>query len=93
WVTRQDLMFMLMRYAEAFGLKRDIDFGRSDEYIDYYDIDYDHWEAVCWSATWNIIEGKGEPGAPKSEQRIDPYGRVTQSDLDAAIKRLQEVNN
>ena len=93
WVTRQDLMFMLMRYAEAFGLKRDIDFGRSDEYIDYYDIDYDHWEAVCWSATWNIIEGKGESGAPKSEQRIDPYGRVTQSDLDAAIKRLQEVNN
>ncbi len=32
-------------------------------------------------------------GAPKSEQRIDPYGRVTQADLGAAIKRLQEVNN
>ncbi len=93
WVTRQDLMLMLMRYAEAFNMNRAIDFGRSDEYIDYYDIDYDHWEAVCWSATWNIIEGKGAEGAPKSQQRIDPYGRVTQADLDAAIKRLKEVNN
>ena len=91
WITRQDLMFMLMRYAEAFHLKREIDFGRSDEYIDYYDIDYDHWEAVCWCATWHIIEGKG--GKEKSEQRIDPYGRITQADLDLAIANLKEVNN
>ena len=93
WVTRQDLALMLMRYAEAFGLNRAIDFGRSDEYIDYYDIDYDHWEAICWSATWNIMEGKGEAGAPKSQQRIDPYGRVTQADLDTIIQRFKEVNS
>ena len=91
WITRQDLMFMLMRYSEAFNLERAIDFGRSDEYTDYYDIDYDHWEAVCWCATWHIIEGKG--GKEKSEQKIDPYGRVTQADLDQAIANLKEVNN
>ena len=93
WITRQDLTFMLMRYAEAFNLKREIDFGRSDEYIDYYDIDYDHWEAICWCATWHIIEGKGKEGAPKSEQKFDPFGRVTQADLDLAIANLKEVNN
>ena len=65
WITRQDLVFMLMRYSEYKKYKRSIDFGRSDEYIDYYDIDYDHWEAICWSATWNIMEGKGKAGAPK----------------------------
>jgi hypothetical protein len=91
WITRQDLMFMLMRYSEAFGYERSIDFGRSDEYIDYYDIDSDHWEAVCWCATWHIIEGKG--GKEKSQQKIDPYGRVTQADLDQAIANLKEVNN
>ena len=91
WITRQDLMFMLMRYAEAFNLERAIDFGRSDEYIDYYDIDSDHWEAVCWCATWHIIEGKG--GKEKSEQRIDPYGRITKADLDLAIANFKEVNN
>ncbi|MBO7141827.1 MAG: hypothetical protein J6V76_01775 [Bacteroidales bacterium] len=91
WITRQDLMFMLMRYAEAFNLERSIDFGRSDEYIDYYDIDSDHWEAVCWCATWHIIEGKG--GKEKSQQKIDPYGRITQADLDLAIANFKEVNN
>ena len=60
WITRQDLTFMLMRYSEAFNLKRDIDFGRSDEYIDYYDLDPDHWEAICWCATWHIIEGNNK---------------------------------
>lgn len=90
WITRQDLTFMLMRYSEAFKLKRDIDFGRSDEYIDYYDIDPDHWEAVCWCATWHIIEGKG--GSSKSQQRFDPFGRITQADLKQAIANLKEVN-
>ena len=90
WITRQDLTFMLMRYSEAFNLKRDIDFGRSDEYIDYYDIDPDHWEAICWCATWHIIEGKG--GSSKSQQRFDPYGRITQADLKQAIANLKEVN-
>ena len=91
WITRQDLTFMLMRYSEAFNLKRDIDFGCSDEYLDYYDIDSDHWEAVCWCATWDIIEGKG--GSAKSQQRFDPYGRVTMADLILAIANLKEVNN
>jgi hypothetical protein len=90
WITRQDLTFMLMRYAEAFNLKREIDFGRSDEYLDYYDIDYDHWEAVCWCATWHIIEGKG--GSAKSQQKFDPYGRVTQADLNLAIANLKDAN-
>ena len=90
WITRQDLTFMLMRYSEAFNLKRDIDFGRSDEYLDYYDIDPDHWEAVCWCATWHIIEGKG--GSTKNQQKFDPYGRITQADLKQAIANLKEVN-
>ena len=91
WITRQDLTFMLMRYSEAFNLKREIDFGRSDEYLDYYDIDSDHWEAVCWCATWHIIEGKG--GSVKSQQKFDPYGRITMADLKQAIANLKEVNN
>ncbi|MBQ6229901.1 MAG: hypothetical protein IJJ74_02165 [Eubacterium sp.] len=92
WITRQDLVFMLMRYSEYKKYKRSIDFGRSDEYIDYYDIDYDHWEAICWSATWNIMEGKGKAGAPKSEQRIDPYGRVTRNEFITIMKRLFAEN-
>ncbi len=93
WVTRQDVAYMLMRYSEWAGYDRAIDFGRSDDYLDYFDIDYDHWEAVCWAATWHIIEGKGEPGSQKSEQRFDPYGRVTRKDLTTFIENMLEKNN
>ncbi|MBO4864614.1 MAG: leucine-rich repeat protein [Eubacterium sp.] len=92
WITRQDLAFMLYRYADCMKYNSAFDFGRSDDYIDYYDIDFYAWEAVTWVATWDIISGKGAPGAPKEEQRIDPHGRVTRDVLQRAINRLHELN-
>ncbi|MBP5491563.1 MAG: DUF4214 domain-containing protein [Clostridiales bacterium] len=92
-VRRQDLCFMLMRYAELVGYKRSIDFGRTDPYIDYFDIDYYAWEAVTWAVTWHIMEGKGAPGAPKEEQRIDPHGKATRSEFEAMLLKLLEVNS
>lgn len=92
YISRQNAVFMLMRYSEYMKYERAIDFGRSDDYLDYYDIDFEHWEAICWSATWHIMEGKGAPGAPKTEQRIDPYGKATVSELGEMIKNLFDVN-
>ncbi len=93
YISRQDVVFMLMRYSEYMNYKRAIDFGRSDEYLDYYDIDFEHWEAICWSATWLIMDGKGAPGSEKSEQRIDPYGKATLDEIDKMIENLYDVNN
>ena len=92
WISREDVALMLMRYSEFMGYERAIDFGRSDDFMDYYDVDFDHWEAICWACTWHIIEGKGEPGAPKSERRIDPHGKATRQELKEMIARLYEVN-
>ncbi|MBP8969648.1 MAG: leucine-rich repeat domain-containing protein [Lachnospiraceae bacterium] len=91
-VTRQDLLLMLMRYSEYKGYKRAIDFGRTDDYLDYYDIDYYAWEAVTWAVTWHIMEGIGEPGAPKTEQRFEPHGSVSREDFLATLYKLMEVN-
>ncbi|MBO4910346.1 MAG: leucine-rich repeat domain-containing protein [Lachnospiraceae bacterium] len=91
-VTRQDLLLMLMRYSEYKNYKRAIDFGRTDDYLDYYDIDYYAWEAVTWAVTWHIMEGIGEPGAPKTEQRFEPHGTVTRADFLATLYNLMEVN-
>ena len=90
YIRREDACLMLMRYSEVMRLKRSIDFGRSDDYLDYYEIDYEHWEAVCWSATWQILEGKG--GATKDTQKIDPHGRATRTDIQYMISRMREVN-
>lgn len=92
YITRQDLMLMLMRYSEAVGYKRAIDFGRSDDFSDYYEVDDYAWEAVCWAATHNIMEGKGEAGAPKEQRKIDPHGKATKTELQTMINRMLEVN-
>ena len=92
-LQRQDMAFMLMRYSEYMKYERAIDFGRTDDYIDYYDIDYYAWEALTWAVTWNIMEGKGAPGSPKSQQRIDPHGKVTRDELIKTIKNMLEINN
>ena len=92
WVTRQDLALMLMRYAEFADYKREIDFGRADDFIDYYDIDYYAWEAVTWAATWRIMIGKGAPDAPKSERRIEPHTAATRTDYLEMLERMYEVN-
>ena len=93
YISRQDAVFMLMRYAELNeNYKRSIDFGRSDDYIDYYDIDFDHWEAICWSSTWHIMEGKG-PAGDKTKQKIDPYGKATIEELETMLANFYEVNN
>ena len=91
-VTRQDMALMLMRYSEYKNYKRAIDFGRTDDYIDYYDIDQYAWEAVTWAVTWNIMSGKGEPGAPKEEQKFDPHGEVTRAEFEETLRNMFAAN-
>ena len=92
WITREDVALMLMRFSEYMHYERSIDFGRSDDFMDYYEIDFDHWEAICWACTWHIMEGKGEPGAPKEERVIDPHGKATREEFTEMINRMLELN-
>ena len=92
FITREDLCFMLMRYSEYMNYERSIDFGRSDDFMDYYDVDYYAWEAVCWACTWNIMVGKGDPNAPKSERKLDPLGAATVDDYKFMVAKMLEVN-
>ena len=82
YVTRQDLAFMLHRYAEYAGYNSAFDYGRTDEFIDYYEIGYYSWDAVTWAVTWHIMTGKGAPGAPNSELKLYPHGRVTRPEFE-----------
>lgn len=93
YINRQDVLFMLMRFSEYMHYERSIDFGRSDEYSDYYEIDFDHWEAVCWACTWHITEGTGDPTADKSERKIDPYKKVTLSEFSYMYNNMMDLNH
>lgn len=92
WVTREDVALMMMRFSEYMGYERSIDFGRSDDFMDYYEVDFDHWEAICWACTWHIIDGKGDLSAPKEERRIDPHGKATRTEFTEMLNQMLEVN-
>jgi len=93
YINRQDTLFMLMRFSEYMHYERSIDFGRSDEYSDYFEIDFDHWEAVCWACTWHITEGTGDPNADKSERKIEPYKKVTFSEFSYMYNNMMDLNH
>ena len=91
--SREDAVCMLMRYAEYRGYERAIDFGRTDPFIDYYDIDEYAWEALTWAVTWNIVIGHGEEGAPKEERTLDPHDAVIRAEFREMIDRMLEKNS
>lgn len=91
--SREDAVCMLMRYAEYRGYERAIDFGRTDPFIDYYDIDEYAWEALTWAVTWNIVIGHGEEGAPKEERTLDPHDAVIRAEFQEMIDRMLEKNS
>jgi len=88
YITRQDLIFMLYRYADCMGYNSAFDFGRSDDFADYYEIDYYAWEAFTWAATWDIINYKGTPGAPKEQLYLDPHGIAGRAEFAYMLNRL-----
>lgn len=91
--SREDAVCMLMRYAEYRGYERAIDFGRTDPFIDYYDIDEYAWEALTWAVTWNIVIGHGEEGAPKEERTLDPHDAVIRAEFQEMRDRMLEKNS
>ncbi|SEF40235.1 hypothetical protein SAMN04487934_10131 [Eubacterium ruminantium] len=92
WLSRQDLACFLMRYSEYAGYNRAIDFGRSDDFIDYFDIDNEHWEGITWAITWNIMWGVEGFDKPREETHFRPYQRVTFTEFKNTINEMLEAN-
>lgn len=93
WITRQDASFMLYRYSLAYDLYGAFDYGRTDNFGDYFEIDNYAWNSVTWAIQWNILIPKGNTNAPLEQQRIAPRGTVTRGEYEAMIKAMFEKNN
>ncbi len=83
-ITREDLAQMMHRYASYAGYKTAYDYGRTDWFDDYFDIDYYCWGAFTWAIQWEYLTPDGN--------MLFPHGRVTRSDYKAAIIGLLEDN-
>ena len=83
-IARQDFALMYHRYAELVRYKSAFDYGRTDNFSDFFDMDYYAWGAFTWAIQWEIL--------PKRGDHIYPHGRVTAEEMDAAYKTLLELN-
>ena len=82
YVTRQDLALMMHRYATAKNYKTAFDYGRTDWFDDFKDIDYHAWGPFTWAIQWEYLL------PDKSGKYCYPRGRVTRDELELAIKEM-----
>ena len=92
-VTREDLTFMLYRFSEATGYYSAFDYGRTDSFKDFYDIDFYAWNAVTWGVQWEILIPKGSSTASNSQRNICPHGRVTRTEFLTMINSMLDLND
>ena len=84
-VNRQDMAFMLHRFAIYRNWYSAFDYGRIDNIGDYYEIAYYAWGPVTWAMQWNIMSTRG-PGL------IYPHGRVSRTELNSMINNMVGMN-
>ena len=85
-------MLMVRRFAEYMGFNKDIDFGRTDDFIDCFELDTYAWEGVTWAETQNIMVGPDDRELPREERRIYPHAKAKRADFEQMLRELYEVN-
>ena len=91
-ITREDLALMIHRFAEYQGYKTAFDYGRTDWYADFVDIDFYAWGAFTFCIQWEILLPDGDDSMSQSQRNLKPHGRVTRDDLEEGIITLMELN-
>ena len=86
YVTRQDLALMMHRYADYKKYKTAFDYGRTDWFDDFKNIDYYAWGPFTWAIQWEYLLPN------KKGNKVYPRGRVNREDLKNAITVMLQDN-
>ncbi len=84
--TRQDFGLMAHRFATCMGLGTAFDYGRTDWFDDFTDIDFYAWGPFTWSVQFGVV--RVEEGA----KRCYPHGRITFSEFRAGLDELMDLD-
>jgi len=86
-VTRQDLALMMHRYTDITNKnKTAFDYGRTDWFDDFKNIDYYAWGPFTWAIQWEFLLPN------KKGNKCYPRGRVTREELKYALSEMIERN-
>lgn len=79
-ISREDFALMAHRFATRMGFGSAFDYGRTDWFSDFSQIDYYGWGAFTWSIQWGVLTSGGN--------NCYPHGRMTRNDLIAGANRI-----
>ena len=86
-VTRQDLALMMHRYTIITNKNKSaFDYGRTDWFDDFKNIDYYAWGPFTWAIQWEFLLPN------KKGNKVYPRGRVTRDELKYALSAMIERN-
>ncbi len=82
WISRQDFALMAHRFADAMGLGTAFDYGRTDWFEDFFNIDFYAWGPFTWAIQWKVL------GYDKDSNLCYPRGRMTGDELETAVNTI-----
>ncbi|MBO7634338.1 MAG: S-layer homology domain-containing protein, partial [Lachnospiraceae bacterium] len=85
-ISRQDFALMAHRYADLLGFGTAFDYGRTDWFEDFHDIDFYAWGPFTWAIQWRVL------GCDTEKNICYPHGRLKASELKAGIAEIFDLD-
>ena len=85
-ITRQDFALMAHRYADCLGFGTAFDYGRTDWFDDFFDIDFYAWGPFTWAIQWKVVTTR------KNENLCYPHGRMTLDQVQAGAEMVFDLD-
>ena len=85
-ISRQDFALMAHRYADYLGFGTAFDYGRTDWFNDFSDIDFYAWGPFTWAIQWRVIS------YDKDKNICCPHGRLTKAELKAGVAEIFDLD-
>lgn len=85
-ISRQDFALMAHRYADVMGFGTAMDYGRTDWFNDYFEIDFYAWCPFTWAIQWRVLT------YDKDKNMCYPRGRMTQAELKAGVAEIFDLD-
>ena len=85
-ISRQDFALMAHRFADHMGFGTAFDYGRTDWFKDYYDIDFYAWGPFTWAIQWNVLS------YDKTNNNCHPHGRLTKAELKTGVAQIFDLD-
>ena len=85
-ITRQEFALMAHRLATYLGLGTAFDYGRSDWFDDFYEIDFYAWGPFTWAIQFKVVQTN------ETLNRCYPRGRLTVQELEYGANKIFDLD-